>query len=666
MPRNVEYEDVGRVHSSIMGTEKIGLNYKGVITHLKVAGQILTEAGDCGSALILCNNNTTCKIVGIHNAANNFNGFCSIVFQDYLKPKTPILVRDECSQINKNKPKYKEYHKNHSVDMVDSPDTMLLGMKIVGKGTVSKAIPTSTKFWSSPLALPGPSPYQPAITSPFDRRNQDNIHPYYKSVEKWSSPQPLDLDLDLLDRSVDDVAEYYATTCFIQGAHCSILTKTTALNAGIEHGLTQLNRQSSPGYPWTKFNDKKQDFLEIHEDKHDNIFWKFNNSEGAKAVEHAIDNLINTCRDPLQIKPLVVFSGSIKDEPVKLNKIYSVESRSFAGAPFDYVVAMRMYYGAAVGAIHNCRHLLPSKIGINPTSLEWHLMVTDLLEVSDVGFDADYKNFDSTALKEIIKRIPRVYNRIYQLCDPNWKQEHDIIRENLNNALYEPLLAVPAKIENKQNVFILQARGGHVSGQPLTADTNSLINLINLRMCWLDTFKDNPEMQPMNVFLAYVRAIIYGDDICVAVKPDIIHLFNCEVFVNFMKKLNITVTDAAKSGTIKPFIKVENFEFLKRTFKKAGAYYVGPLSENSFHKMLDYTIGPQHFWDSEPQALQCNKIVLRSTMDSALQEAIFHGPLFYNQIYSHLLKKAREYSIDWDPLSYNQMVDFKKVPLPKQ
>lgn len=652
--RNIEFEDIQQIYSDLMRTEKTGLRYHGIITGLRTTGLIQTQNGDCGSSAILCNPQTSTKILGIHNAANTEHGFCSLIFQEYFKNIQSIYKnKDECNI------QMKVQNFTHTcVTLNEHPTEEVCGMKIIGSGSARINLPTKTKFWTSPTKLPGPSPVQPAILSQFDTRNPKQLHPYYESVKKWAAPQP-NVDLDLLDRAVEDIADWYATTCYIEGQHCQILSKTTALNAGIEHGLQQLNRKSSPGYGWNIFFGKKQGFLEMHETKN-NIFWAINRKlEPGMKLEIAIDQLINACNTPNLIKPVVVFAGHIKDEPVKLSKIEAVESRSFAGAPFDYVVAMRQYFGAAVGAVHNCRHILPSKIGINPTSLEWHDMTTKMLEVSDIGFDADYKNFDATLLKEIQYRLPRIWNRIYELCDPNWKPEHNYIRQNLHNALYQPLLAIP--LEGKTH--IVEASGGQVSGQPLTADGNCLANLVNLYCCWLETFK-NSGLDNIASFKYYTNAIIYGDDVCVAVHPDVIERFNCQVFVDFMKTWNITVTDAAKTGKITPWIPVTKFEFLKRGFVKKGKYWFGPLHEKSFAKMLNFTLGPAHHWDIDQDKFSMNKNILEATMDSCMQEAIFHGREFYNTMKAHLLKCCAKFKIQWSPQTYESMVRFKCVPLP--
>lgn len=493
----------------------------------------------------------------------------------------------------------------------------------------------------------------------FDTRNPQGIHPFYKAVEKWSYAQP-DVDDELLDRVMNDIADYYAITIYNSGLECPVLSKTTAINAGIEHGVTTLNRASSPGYPWIKYHAKKINFLEIHESR-GNTFYKINlTSEAGQQLNLAVDNLVKSCMTLEDFKPMVPFAGHIKDEPVKLEKISNVDSRAFAAAPFEYVIAVRQYFGSALGAIHKNRHILPSKIGINPTSLEWHDMITQLYEVSDIGFDADYKHFDARLLAKLMARLPIVYNRIYQLNDPNWREEDDWIRTNLNNAVVKPNLVIPLN----GHTYIVEATGGNPSGQPKTADDNCIINLAHLYAFWLTVFKDDPEKCNINAFLYYVKAIIYGDDLGVAVHPEVIEKYNCKTFAEFMKTWGMQVTDAAKSVNIKKYIKVSEFEFLKRDFIKKGKYWFGPLKQRSFQKMFNFTIGPAHHWDAEPNAIVNNPINMIATMDSAMQEAVFHGPKFYNEIKYHCLKYCKKYKVQWIPLSYNAMVKFKNVPLP--
>lgn len=654
--RNVLLEEVQRITSD--GKNKVALTYKGCVTALRTQGQILTKNGDCGSPVILCNPKSSVKIIAIHNAADYQYGAGTLIFREYFSEFT-----NESLTIP---PPRTMTHS--AVEMIEHQTEYVCDMPVVGIGEVNTSLPTKTKLWTSPLQLNDCNPYQPAILSQFDKRNINQIHPYYKAVSKWAHEQP-EINMKYLDQAVDEIAEFYADTCFINQQKCNILTTTDAINAGGNAGLCQLNRATSPGYPWVQYYSKKQDFLKMN-GKNENVYWSIDYEKvhskklckPGQLLSDALNQLIGLCKTSDLVKPAIVFAGHIKDEPVKLKKIYEVNSRSFAGAPFDYVIAVRKYFGSAVSAIHNVRHIVPSKIGINPTSMEWHNMFSKMLEVSDLGFDADYQNFDSTIPAVVLKKVVKIYNKIYQKCDPNWKIEDDYVRINLNNALIEPLLSVPHEGKTK----IVKAPGGHVSGQPLTADTNCLVNLIYLYMHWLDVFKDEPDMCNFNTFLSFVEAIIYGDDICVAIHPDVIHRFNCQTFYHFLKTMNITITDAAKTaGEPKPFINCIEFEFLKRNFVQKGAYFFGPLKEASFQKMLGYTIGDSHYWDTQPNLLNYNRRVMISTMDSALQEAVFHGPEYYEFIKNHCLKFCRDYVVQWVPLNYNQMVDFKGVPLPK-
>nr|WPR17632.1 MAG: RNA-dependent RNA polymerase [Spider picorna-like virus 7] len=653
--RNVIVEEVQRITSD--SSSKIALTYTGCITALRTQGQILTRNGDCGSPVILCNPKTNVKIIAVHNAADYQYGAGTLIFKEYFME----FKNESFATPIKNM--------THSaVEMIEQQTDFVCNMPVVATGLINTSMPTKTKLWSSPLQLAPTNSYQPAILSQFDKRNVEKIHPYYKAVSKWAHEQP-EINMRLLDQAVDEIAEFYANTCYINKENCSVLTTTDAINAGGNSGICQLNRATSPGYPWIQYYPKKQEFLKMN-GKNADVYWSIDydkvhpqlKCKPGQILSDALNQLVEICKSDKDVKPLIVFAGHIKDEPVKLKKVYDVNSRSFAGAPFEYVIAVRKYFGGAVSAIHNVRHLVPSKIGINPTSMEWHNMFAKMLEVSDLGFDADYQHFDSTIPAIVLKKTVKIYNKIYQKCDKNWKPEHDNIRNNLNNALIEPLLSIPHEGKTK----IVQAPGGHVSGQPLTADTNCLVNLIYLYMCWLDTFKDDPPMCNFNTFLSYVEIAIYGDDVCVAVHPDVIHQYNCKTLYYFLQIIGITITDAAKTvGEPKPFIKCVNFEFLKRNFVQKGAYYFGPLKEASFEKMLGYTIGRPHYWDLCQNEFSFDFRTMISTMESALQEAVFHGCEYYEYIKNHCLKFCRIYNVQFIPLEYNQMVDFKQVPLPK-
>ncbi|APG77518.1 hypothetical protein 1 [Hubei picorna-like virus 76] len=617
-----------------------GIGYHGFMTAVKVHGADLgTSPGDCGSPLMLLNPLCRFKIMGLHCAANANSGLSNYLVRE-LFIGMHVEMAGKCQA---NLPKV--YVLSHQEFTPVPPKESLCGMPIVGDLKMQH-VPEKSRLWKSPLALPGKNIYEPTILSPIDDRNKTDRHPYYSNLAKWSHDQP-NLDEELIDACVEDLAERYAQEIYQTGFPVKKLTKTQAVNSGKEYGVNPIAMSSSPGYPWTCGQASKRKFFSLHvSNDQSHMFYSIADTSEGKRLHNAIDALVTSCAQGKV--SAVVFAGHLKDEPVKATKIQECTTRSFAGAPLDYVVAHRQYFAAALGAINSVRHTLPSQIGINPTSMEWHLLVSRLLEHSPIGFDLDFKNFDSTVPSLIMSKIYKIYNRIFEVNDPNVTEVEQIIRKSLHHCLTHPLLACV----HPTGTVALQAPGGQVSGQPATSTDNCFVHMIYLMYAWMTIFKDDP-LGNFSAFWKNVKPIVYGDDGCYAVDPSVIDRFNLISVSQIMQNIGITCTGASKQGLMQPFKEVKNFEFIKRTFVQAGPYWIGPLHPTSFFKMLNYSKGRTHHWFREPEAIDYNQEDMTNTVTSALEEACFHGERAFNLMKQHLFHKCKMYGIPLHPtLSY--------------
>jgi hypothetical protein len=243
----------------------------------------------------------------------------------------------------------------------------------------------------------------------------------------------------------------------------------------------------------------------------------------------------------------------------------------------------------------------------------------------------DYKKFDSTIPAAIFERLWKIYDRIYEYNDPDYSPKHREIRRGLRLCLVRPLLHV-------DNV-IVQAPGGNVSGQPLTSDDNGLVNMIYAYYAWRQIYKDQPRMKSYDIFLQNVEQIVYGDDCCISVSPSVQDSFTFERYAHEMRNIGVTVTNVSKIDGHYDMVPVEEFEFLKRTFKKDGNFVLGLLDKDSIGKALNFTTGQNHMFDRDGYAVSGQKDILEQTAQNILQEvALYDEPLF-NRVRQHIQSK---------------------------
>nr|WPR17634.1 MAG: RNA-dependent RNA polymerase [Pot worm picorna-like virus] len=638
----------------IASVDRDGIAYLGHLSGYSY-DPLCTVYGDCGSALVLMNTRKVRKLVGFHTAANVLLGMGSVLYV------SDIPLTNECSLSDIR------ILKHQAIKPVIEEDHKLF--KVLGRcwdlktdEPIKLYHPTESKYYRSPFAWDQlPCDVEPAVLSNFDSRKTPESRPLEDALDKWSHPQP-DIDIKLFDHAVEEIADHIAATIKMRMVPVKVLTKTEAINRVTE--LTTSNpiyRKSSAGYPYSLMHgvSKKEIFFEQHTIQGVPLYKISSNSYG-RMLNNNVDQLITEARNGN--RTAVVFSGSLKDELIKKKKIYDcTATRSFAGSPLDYTIANRMYFHAAAAAIAECRHVLPPQVGIDPRSTEWHRLYYQLAKVSDSGFDADYSGWDATVPRYAMECLPRIYNRIYQRCDRNWKEEDDKIRENLHSVLHGPLITYYDTI--------VQCPGGQVSGQPNTAMDNCLVNMIYFYYIWCKlAMKHAPKKTSYEDFLQNVGVAVYGDDNVCTITQEVQPWFNFCTFKEEAEKLGLTLTSALKDGTETPIKKLIDMTFLKRSFVRHDKLIIGPLEKRSLSKMLSWTkINRSHKVDLELDRVEYDPETITAVINSALEEACLHGKPFYDQMSEHLMNvcQAHSFRVDfWPPWSAKyQSVVLHRGPL---
>lgn len=642
---------------SVEGKKRYGITYEGHLEGYSYS-PMLSKKGDCGSPLIIMNTTFQHKIVGIHCAANDVKGMSAVLTNDILQGLGNFPNSYVNEMLNSASDEHIEILSHQRVEPVEESDH--LKFKVFGKcidddGNMQEIYnPTKSRVWKSPfhIDIPNADKFEPAVLCHKDKRLEKPQDPYEVAMDKWSHEQP-EVDDDLLNSVVESVADHIAYAVYEKRLQLTVLTKNQAINRYTKIKCSNpLYRNSSPGYPFKfwKGASKKTSFLEQTRE----LTWKISEHEHGRRLHTAVDHLIDRARKG--IRTAVVFSGALKDEPVKLKKIYKkLGTRSFAGSPLDYTIAHRMYFHAAAAAIADCRDVLPPQVGIDPRTSEWHGLYCWLTELSPFGFDADFAQWDATVPRAIMERLPVIYNKMYRVNDPDWKQEDDNVRAGLHSSLHGPLLTY--------HNYVLQAPGGQVSGQPCTAIDNCLINMIYMAYIWTKLARMYaPNLAHYTAFTKHVRYAVYGDDNITSVDETVIGWFNYETFSQAAKQyLNLDVTSAAKDDSATPWKPISELTFLKRSFRQEGKWWVGPLDDSSFSKMLNWTkVNVLHNPDADLHKIKFDPEIIGLTVECALEEACLKDQKFFEFIRDHLVKRCREYGIPM-PRIHSRMDYFRKV-----
>jgi hypothetical protein len=574
-----------------------------------------TQNGECGSPLIVDRPGSVRKIFGMHCAANlNIHKGYSVklVYEDLVEGVTALCPAYDAE--------VEGLDLQSEIDAcVFDPVVSDRGMRELPNGNISfvgvvpskmaTRVPKKTAIRPSVLnGLVAQSQTEPAVLDPRDPRLDGKVFdPLVSGIQKYgesSVPFRRD-DLNRIESYLVDKFASMRSARDVKGR----LSDEEVINGipGLEF-YDPMNMKSSEGYPFIKSRTglnrgKKHLFKEV------GVM-----SNGAPKYDIDSDALRSAYNRRLSEAEAGrrVFSVSqecTKDERVKLKKIYEEpKTRTFSIMPCDYTMATRAYFLDFCVSIMNERARLPPQVGINPMSIEWTSSFMHMKSVSFVGFCADYKTFDGQACAEIFNMLCRVINRWYDDGAANM-----CVRQVLMNEISKRVTICEDTL-----LFI---ENGLPSGVSITVILNSLLNWVYLLLAWLAL---KPVEYSLSDFDKFVVAKVYGDDNNCAVSEEVIEWYNLRTVGEFLSTHNVVITDDAKNPWDKcaPWVKVDNFSFLKRQYKPHDTmpfFYLAPLDELSImERILWYRQG-----GDEVELLYTNIL-------NSLEDAFHHGRNFYN------------------------------------
>lgn len=632
-----------RINISVEGQQRYGIKYTGQRLECGYA-PTLSIKGTCGSVVVRLDPQKNRKIISIHSAADKTSGLGVLLFADNFSE----FENNNCDILSDIDPQQPIVVLPHQDVLPLKEPLEVEGWKVVGLAHDGDRFhrnfqPMETHYWTSPFST-GANIFEPTVTSPHDTRLEVEYSPYDDAIANYNRQQ-YSMDEELLDRVVEDVGDYYATLFDSHNCVMKVLTHLEALN-GIScyHSSNPLARDTSAGYPFKFWGGihQKSSFLAFNEKLQ---IWSYSDSKDGHRLKCAVDALIAHAR--LGERTAAVEIATSKDETRKIKRVRTEpKTRAFYGAPVDLTIAFRKYFHTWCAAQSDYHEENPIKVGINPYGLGFHNLYRYMASRSDVGFDMDVAGWDYSVPIGVMKKIWRIFNRPYELLDPNYNEEQATIRKNLFATLVCPLILY--------RDTIVQLPGGHISGEPLTAYLNSVVNHVYYYYIWLKVCRraNRPKLCNHQAFWDNVGIAFYGDDAICTVKYDVQDIFNPEVFVAECAKFGVEVTPADKSGVcrFKPLIELE---FLKRHFAFAvdprgreTSFYCGQLLAESFHKMLDwcYCNKSRRAWIDQ-DVVKYNMCTIVQVIDVILLEATNHGRSFFEDKKRYLQGKAREYGL---------------------
>jgi len=548
-----------------------------------------TTYGDCGSLFCVMNPLASeRKIFGIHVAGGgkNQNSYAAAVTQE---------------SILKDLKHFQDVFDSEPVDkFVTGESGVIFGNKQFN--TLGTALsPPSSNFKTSikrsrcygDVCMPLTAP---AVLRPITV-NDVLMNPLYLAQSKYCPP-PVWIKKSKIDAVLDD---YFAWNEHVSRRDVDrrVHTVDEALFGLLDESESRgLASNTSAGYPMTSgvADNLKKILFATQPDTPERAF-----------ATELIRNEVNILLEDYYLKgirPLFVFTDFLKDERRSLEKVRLCVTRFVSGAPFLYLSTFKMYFGAF--ALHYQKNRIDngSSVGVNPYSSEWdviakHLTRYDRESDSHVGA-GDYSAFDGSEVPIIHYAILDYVNRWYDDGPVNSKIRHLLWQEVVNSrhiaegVLYEWFSSLP-------------------SGHPGTIWINCMYNHFAFRLTWLRIF------ETVRGYNENVYVIVCGDDNTFTVNHPYRSKFNELTLGPVMKEIGLTYTTELKVTAVVPFRRLEDIEFLKRSFRKEHrlGLWLAPLRLSVILEMPNWT--KKHDSDG----------ILASNINEALRELSLHSkPVF--------------------------------------
>lgn len=581
-----------------------------------------TLVGDCGAPLSICEPRYFggASIIGIH-VAGKVGLMARQGYANVISRETVYAAR---TRLDTYRDAFSEDMLRRGVVVEDTTpageallaQSGLLGGSFLPIGVVDQPLHMGkvTKIKPSPIQeceLWGPPPSVPAELAPV-LRDGVRIEPMARAMEPFQAPLVFLNKADLPAVAEMAMKRHWEAT---MGYGRQLLTFEEAISPPENMKLKPIQRGTSPGYPYRLHGGVAK--YDMFGREGEFLF----DTPACHALRADVELMLDNAK--LGVRCAVVFTDFLKDELRSREKVEAVATRSISGAPLDYVVLVRQYFGsfmAAMFATHTDSGMAP---GINPYR-DWHCLAENLTSHGQKVFGGDFKRFDAGQQPYMLEVIRCYINRWYRFNNPGFKEEDERVRDILWLDLIHSrhLTGVNGRLDT-----LIQWNKSLPSGHPLTTPVNSMYSLIALAYCYAKATGDYRDMWE------HLYVITYGDDNANGPDDTIIDVFNQVTVSRLMEvEFGLTYTSDKKGEELVPYEPLEKVTFLKRTFRRddeASGGWAAPLDPLSFL----YT----PYWFKNPRDLYGD---LRKNVEQMLGELCLHDPTMWEKYHS----KLREFS----------------------
>nr|UUV42164.1 MAG: polyprotein [Hanko iflavirus 1] len=480
---------------------------------------------------------------------------------------------------------------------------------------------------------------EPAPLVASDPRIDYKWSPMREGVKKHSNP-PKGFDPVLLRVAAADTCDLLQQCCPPPRTNVSILNIEDAVIGIPELNFKPLDMSTSPGFPLNairKSSEKGKVFLFNIE--------TINNERKLIGLHPSLKHILSV-ESSMRSSGTACFSPAIdclKDELLKIEKARRVGgTRVFSVSPVQQVIAGKQLMGDWLIAYRSNWFRSEHGISINPLSNDWMCLAQRLSKFPHI-LEGDFSNFGPQADSGVA--LLAIENII------SWYE--------FNNAPSDHLIQLHALKEELVNGihicsnYVYSTISGIISGSFATAEINSEINKIYMRIAWMAT--TNTSLQ---VFSENVVLYTYGDDVIMSVSAKYIEKYNVRTISEFLGEHGIKFTNASKTTFITESVTLDEATFLKRGFRSDPSVpnqCLAPLDKVSIEEQINWVRNTQDPWD-----------LITASTNSMMMEAAMWGQSYYDDIKKKLNKAFASKQHQYSFLNYHDMIQkiyYKDAPV---
>jgi hypothetical protein len=562
---------------------------------------IATSSGDCGAVYMMKDPTMASRrLLGIHSGYQNHGAICEVLTQEKLQAtldqfgdglRTFDILESEGVKENQTY--------DHS-----APCSSSFGCSVV-VGSVPPSqrafMARETEFELTTFGEESAPSTAPLHMKPFYNSEGEYKNPTQYYMETLNSYESVPVDERRIIDAIGELWREWKPNYFRE----SVVSLESALNGHPLSSINAITKATSAGHTLRKMVTKGKDpLVQFDEDRQ---------------CYHLIGYFEDQLKDYLERMrktgsyPENLVKDAWKDERKPHADVERGKARLVSGSNLLYWIAFRMYFTSWLDSVKSTHPFGPCEVGINALGPEWDMLRKYLFGVDveeEVRFImGDYRGFDISMPFELREILLEEILKFYESLGAS--EEDQMMRR---------LLWRSSSCHFHIFMDMIYARfNGQDSGNPATAETNSIIGDIIVRTCFVSScLKMGFTLtQAREMWKRAVRAVYYGDDNLIALSREA-RFFTQRVLKAEIKEIfGMGYTSVDKGDFKYDHTPHSEISFLKRDF------YFHPDTKTYVGRMpLEQIIDIARWWRKGSGEAASEMI---SNMENSLRELFYYG-----------------------------------------